>query len=56
MDEARGLADAAYYNLLVAAISTVRFSLLGYSRGSSTRGTELKGILLLHLVLALFRR
>jgi len=31
----RGLADAAYYNLLVAAISTVPVLATGYSRGSS---------------------
>jgi uncharacterized membrane protein len=47
----RGLADAAYYNLLVAAISTVPVlgtGLLAWQL--QLEGQKLKGILLLHLV------
>jgi uncharacterized membrane protein len=49
----RGLAQAAYYNLLVAAISTVPVlgsGLLAWQ--FQLEGQKLKGILLLHLVLA----
>ena len=49
----RGLADAAYYNLLVAAISTVPVLATGLLAWQfRLEGEKLKGILLLHLVLA----
>src|ERR1700733_9263547 len=49
----RGLADAAYYNLLAAAISTVPVLLTGILPSQSQLGgRKLKGILLLHFVLA----
>ena len=47
------LADAAYYNLLVAAISTVPVIATGILAWQfQLEGQKLKGILLLHLVLA----
>src|SRR5271167_3197473 len=49
----RGLADAAYYNLLMAAISTVPVLATGLLAWQfQLEGQKLKGILLLHLVLA----
>lgn len=51
--EQRGLAEAAYYNLLTAAISTlpaVATGLLAWQ--FQLEGQKLKGILLFHLVLA----
>ena len=49
----RGLAAAAYYNLLVAAISTVPVLATGLLAWQiQLEGQKLKGILLLHLVLA----
>ena len=49
----RGLADAAYYNLLVAAISTVPVLATGLLAWQfQLEGQKLKGVLLLHLVLA----
>jgi uncharacterized membrane protein len=49
----RGLADAAYYNLLVAAISTVPVLATGLLAWQfQLEGQKLKGILLLHLVIA----
>jgi len=49
----RGLADAAYYNLLVAAISTVPVLATGVLAWQfQLEGQKLKGMLLLHLVLA----
>jgi uncharacterized membrane protein len=49
----RGLADAAYYNLLMAAISTVPVLTTGLLAWQfQLEGQKLKGILLLHLVLA----
>jgi uncharacterized membrane protein len=49
----RGLADAAYYNLLVAAISTLPVVVTGVLAWQlQLEGQKLKGILLLHLVLA----
>lgn len=49
----RGLADAAYYNLLVAAISTVPAVATGVLAWQfRLEGQRLKGTLLLHLVLA----
>ena len=49
----RGLADAAYYNLLAAAISTVPVLATGLLAWQfQLEGEKLKGILLLHLVLA----
>jgi uncharacterized membrane protein len=49
----RGLADAAYYNLLVAAISTVPVLATGLLAWQfQLEGQKLKGILLLHLILA----
>jgi uncharacterized membrane protein len=49
----RGLADAAYYNLLVAAISTVPVLATGLLAWQfQLEGQKLKGILLMHLVLA----
>ena len=48
-----GLADAAYYNLLLAAISTVPVVAPGILAWQlQLEGQKLKGILLLHLVLA----
>jgi uncharacterized membrane protein len=49
----RGLADAAYYNLFVAAISTLPVLVTGLLAWQfQLEGQKLKGILLLHLVLA----
>jgi uncharacterized membrane protein len=49
----RGLADAAYYNLLMASISTVPVLATGLLAWQlQLEGQKLKGILLLHLVLA----
>jgi len=49
----RGLADAAYYNLLAAAISTFPVLVTGLLAWQfQLEGQKLKGILLLHLVLA----
>jgi uncharacterized membrane protein len=49
----RGLADAAYYNLLGAAISTFPVIVTGLLAWLfQLEGQKLKGILLLHLVLA----
>jgi uncharacterized membrane protein len=49
----RALADAAYYNLLVAAISTLPVVATGLLAWQfQLEGQKLKGILLLHLVLA----
>ena len=49
----RGLADAAYYNQLLAAISTVPVVATGILAWQfALEGHKLKGILLLHLVLA----
>jgi uncharacterized membrane protein len=49
----RGLADAAYYNLLVAAISTIPALATGLLAWQfQLEGQKLKGNLLLHLVLA----
>ena len=49
----RGLADAAYYNLLVAAISTLPVLATGILAWQfQLEGRKLKGILLSHLVLA----
>jgi uncharacterized membrane protein len=49
----RGLADAAYYNLLVAAISTIPVLATGILAWQfQLEGQKLKGLLLLHLVLA----
>jgi uncharacterized membrane protein len=49
----RGLADAAYYNLLGAAISTLPVIVTGLLAWHfQLEGHKLKGILLLHLVLA----
>ena len=49
----RGLAQAAYYNLLAAAISTVPVLVTGLLAWQfQLEGQRLKGILLLHLVLA----
>jgi uncharacterized membrane protein len=49
----RGLADAAYYNLLLAAISTVPAVATGILAWQfALEGQKLKGILLMHLVLA----
>jgi len=48
----RGIADAAYYNLLVAAISTVPVLATGILAWQfQLEGQRLKGSLLLHLVL-----
>src|SRR5438874_10074463 len=48
-----GLADTAYYNLLAAAISTVPVLATGVLAWQfQLEGQKLKGILLLHLVLA----
>jgi uncharacterized membrane protein len=49
----RSLADAAYYNLLVAAVSVVPVLATGLLAWQlQLEGQKLKGILLLHLVLA----
>ncbi len=49
----RGLADAAYYNLLAAAISTFPVLATGILAWQfQLEGQKLKGILLLHLILA----
>jgi uncharacterized membrane protein len=49
----RGLATAAYYNLLAAAISTVPVLATGLLAWQfQLEGQKLKGMLLLHLVLA----
>jgi len=49
----RGLADAAYYNLLVAAVSTIPVFATGILAWQfQLEGEKVKGILLLHLVLA----
>jgi uncharacterized membrane protein len=49
----RGLADAAYYNLIVAAISTIPALVTGVLAWQlQLEGRKLKGILLQHLVLA----
>ncbi len=49
----RGLADAAYYNLLAAALSTIPAVASGILAWQfQLEGQKLKGILLLHLVLA----
>jgi uncharacterized membrane protein len=49
----RGLAHVAYYNLLAAAISTVPVLATGlFAWQLQLEGQKLKGILLLHLVLA----
>jgi uncharacterized membrane protein len=49
----RGLAEAAYYNLLLAAISTVPVVATGILAWQfALEGQKLKGILLLHLLLA----
>ena len=49
----RGLADAAYYNLLVAAISTVPVVATGILAWQfALEGQRVKGILLQHIVLA----
>ena len=48
-----GLADGAYYNLLVAAISTLPVLVTGILAWQfQLEGQKLKGMLLLHLVLA----
>src|SRR5271169_6443370 len=48
----RGVADAAYYNLLVAAISTLPVLATGILAWQfQLEGQKLKGILLLHLIL-----
>lgn len=50
----QGLADAAYYNLLVAAISTLPVVATGVLAWQfRLEGQKLKGILLMHLVLAI---
>jgi uncharacterized membrane protein len=49
----RGLADAAYFNLLLAAVSTLPALATGILAWQfQLEGQKLKGILLLHLVLA----
>jgi uncharacterized membrane protein len=49
----RGLADAAYYNLLVAAISTVPVVATGILAWQfALEGQKVKGVLLEHMVLA----
>lgn len=49
----RSLADAAYYNLIVAAISTIPVLVTGILAWQlQLEGRKLKGILLMHLVLA----
>jgi uncharacterized membrane protein len=50
----RGLAEAAYYNLLAAAISTVPVLATGLLAWQfQLEGQKLKGVLLLHVVLAI---
>jgi uncharacterized membrane protein len=52
--KSRSLAQAAYYNLLMAAISTVPVLATGLLAWQfQLEGQKLKGILLLHLVLAI---
>jgi uncharacterized membrane protein len=52
--ESRALAEAAYYDLLAAAISTVPVIATGILAWQfQLEGQKLKGILLMHLVLAL---
>jgi uncharacterized membrane protein len=49
----RGLADTAYYNLIVAAVSTLPVLTTGILAWRfQLEGQRLKGLLLLHLVLA----
>jgi uncharacterized membrane protein len=49
----RGLADAAYYNLLVAAVSTLPTLATGILAWQlQLEGQKLKGVLFLHLVFA----
>src|ERR1700693_3442948 len=49
----RGLAEVAYYNLLVAAVFTVPVVVTGILAWQfALEGQKLKGLLLLHLVLA----
>jgi uncharacterized membrane protein len=49
----RGLADAAHYNMIVAAISTIPVLVTGILAWQlQLEGRKLKGILLMHLVLA----
>lgn len=49
----RALADAAYYNLLAAALSTFPVLVTGFLAWQfQLEGQKLKGILLLHVVLA----
>jgi len=49
----RGLADAAYYNLIVAAMSTIPVLVTGVLAWQlQLEGRKLKGILLMHLVFA----
>src|SRR5712692_2892245 len=49
----RGVADAAYYNLLAAAISTFPVLVTGFLAWQfQLEGQKLKGILLLHVALA----
>jgi uncharacterized membrane protein len=51
--KSRALADTAYYNLLVAAISTVPVLATGVLAWQfQLEGQKLKGILLLHLIFA----
>jgi uncharacterized membrane protein len=51
--ERRGLADAAYYNLLVAAISTLPVLATGLLAWQfQLEGQKMKGVLLLHFILA----
>jgi uncharacterized membrane protein len=51
--KSQGLADAAYYNSLIAAISTVPVIVTGVLAWQfQLEGQKLKGILLLHLLLA----
>ena len=51
--KSRGLADASYYNLLVAAISTVPVVVTGILAWQfALEGQRVKGILLQHMVLA----
>jgi len=52
----KGMAEAAYYNTLAAAISTVPVVTTGLLAWQfQLEGQKLKGILLMHLVLAVFR-
>jgi uncharacterized membrane protein len=49
----RGLMDAAYYNILLAAVSTVPVLVTGFLAWQfQLEGQKLKGTLLLHLVFA----